>query len=83
FGLFCNGTEIFDKAYANGVITRIFTTNLNYRTDEIKNKPWYAEVSMCKYVSLLIDTINKEESISDLLDPVKRIHGLVDGIRSK
>ena len=81
FGLFCNGSAKFDEAYEKGDITKIFMTNLNYRTDDIKNKPWYAEVNMCKYVSYLIDTINKEQSISDLLDPVKRIHTLADKVR--
>ena len=83
FGLFCNGCDKFDEAYEKGIITRIFTTNLNYRTDEIKNKPWYAEVNMCKYVAYLIDAINKEQSISDLLDPVKRIHALMDRVKGK
>lgn len=32
FGLFCNGLESFDKAYENGTIDRVFTTNLVYRT---------------------------------------------------
>lgn len=81
FGLFCNGCESLDRAYNDGVITRIFTTNLNYRTEEIRNKPWYAEVNMCKYVAYLMDTINKEQSISELLDPVKRIHTLADKVR--
>ena len=83
FGLFCNGCDKFDEAYEKGIITRIFTTNLNYRTDEIKNKPWYAEVNMCKYVAYLIDAINKEQSISDLLDPVKRIRALMDRVKGK
>ena len=33
---------------------------------------------MCKYVSYIIDTINKDASISDLLNPVQKIHTLVD-----
>ncbi len=78
FGLFCNGFENFDKAYANGDIERIFTSNLIYRPDELKAKPWYREVNMCKYVSLLIDTLNHDESISAILNPVNKIHAYVD-----
>ena len=78
FGLFCNGYENFDKAFANGDICRIFTTNLIYRPDSLKNKPWYREVNMCKYVSLLIDTLNHDESISSILNPVNKIHAYVD-----
>ncbi len=78
FGLFCNGYENLDKAFANGDIARIFTTNLIYRSDELKAKPWYREVNMCKYVSLLIDTLNHDESISSILNPVNKIHAYVD-----
>lgn len=80
FGLFCNGTSFFDKAYENGIIDQIFTTNLNYRTDEVINKDWYTEVSLCKYVSYLVDTINRNNTISELLNPVQRIHNLVERV---
>jgi ribose-phosphate pyrophosphokinase len=33
---------------------------------------------MCKYVSYIIDTLNHDDSLSDLLNPVKKIHALVD-----
>lgn len=80
FGLFCNGTEKFDRAYEDGVFTQIFTTNLNYRDISVIEKPWYTEVSLCKYVSYLVDTINRNHTISDLLDPVTRIHTLVEHV---
>ena len=33
---------------------------------------------MCKYITYIIDTLNKDMSISDLLNPVTRIHNFVD-----
>ena len=78
FGLFTDGFEKFDKAYADGIFDRIFTTNLVYRRPELHTKEWYVEVNMCKYVSYIIDTLNHDETISDLLNPVKRIHTLVE-----
>ena len=78
FGLFTDGFDKFDKAYADGVIDKIFTTNLVYRRPELADKPWYCEVNMCKYVAYLIDTLNHDRTISGLLDPVKRIHTLLD-----
>ena len=51
---------------------------LIYGPAELKAKPWYAEVNMCKYVAYIIDTLNHDETISNLLDPVKRIHNLLD-----
>ena len=78
FGLFTDGFEKFDKAYEDGLIDRIFTTNLIYRSPELLTKEWYVEVNMCKYVSYIIDTLNHDETISTLLNPVKRINALVE-----
>ncbi len=78
FGLFCNGLENMDKAYADGVITKIFTTNLVYRTPELLTREWYREVNMCKYVAYIIDTLNHDQTISHLLDQSKKIHTILD-----
>ena len=67
FGLFTNGLEEFDKAYDAGLITKIFTTNLVYRTDELKKRAWYREVEMSKYIAYIIDTINYDKSLSEAL----------------
>lgn len=78
FGLFCNGLDAFDEAYKKGHINKVFTTNLVYRIPELKDKEWYCEVDMSKYISLLIDTINHDETISQLLVPVNRIKALME-----
>ncbi len=78
FGLFCNGLENFDKAYEDGIITGVFTTNLVYRTPELLNRDWYFEVDMSKYCSLIIDTLNHDCSISKLLSPAERIHNRLE-----
>ncbi len=78
FGLFCEGFERFDAAYAAGQIDRVYTTNLNYRKPELKTREWYHEVDMSKYIALLIDTLNYDRSISDLIDPATRIRKLFE-----
>ena len=78
FGLFCNGLSCFDQAYLNGVLNKVFTTNLIYRPAELLARPWYCEVSMCKYVAMLIDCLHKDQTISALLDPVQKIHSFVE-----
>ena len=83
FGLFVNGLDVVDKAYADGVIDRIFTSNLIYRNPALKSREWYCEVDMSKYVSLLIDTLNHDETISKLLDPVNKIEKLVAKLEKK
>lgn len=78
FGLFCEGLSHFDKAYADGVINKVFTTNLVYRSPELKAREWYCEVDMSKYIALIIDTLNHDMSISELLNPVHRINNLLE-----
>ncbi len=78
FGLFTDGPEMFDKAYEDGIIDKIFTTNLVYCDPTIKQKPWYVEVNMCKYAAYIIDTLNHDNTISELLNPEKRIATLLE-----
>ena len=73
FGLFTNGLEKFDKAYEEGYIPRVLTTNLVYQTPELLEKPYYISCDMSKYIAYIIDTLNHDASISNLLDPSDRI----------
>lgn len=80
FGLFTNGLEVFDRAYEDGIINKVFTTNLVYRNPGLKDRKWYCEVELAKYISLLINTINHDNTISDLLNPVQKIQNLIDKV---
>lgn len=77
FGLFSNGLERFDKAYEDGIIDRVLTTNLIYQTPDLLSREWYINCDMSKYIAYLIDTLNHDASISDLLDPSERIQNIV------
>lgn len=77
FGLFTEGFEKFDEAYENGIIKKIFTTNLVYRKSELSTKEWYMEVDMSKYIANIIDTLNYDGSLSELLDPVQKIKAIL------
>lgn len=77
FGLFTNGFKKIDEAYENGIIDKILTTNLVYQSPELLSKPYYINVDMSKYIALLIDTLNHDCSISEILNPVDRIHNKV------
>ncbi len=77
FGLFTSGLERFDKAYEEGIIDKVMTTNLIYQPEELFTRPWYASVDMSKYMALLIDTLNHDQSISRLLSPAERIRKYV------
>lgn len=73
FGLFTNGMKKFDKAYEDGIIAGILTTNLIYQSPELLSRPYYINCDMSKYIALLIDTLNHDGSISTLLNPNERI----------
>ena len=78
FGLFTNGLDKFDKAYEEGTIDAILTTNLIYQTPELLERPYYINCDMSKYIALMIDTLNHDGSISSILNPIDRIHNVVD-----
>lgn len=77
FGLFTNGFAKFDEAYEKGLIYRLLTTNLTYQIPELFTKPYYINVDMSKYIALIIDTMNHDQSISGLLNPVERIQNVL------
>ena len=77
FGLFTNGFASFDKAYEEGLIYRVVTTNLIYQSPELLSKEYYISCDMSKYIAYIIDTLNHDSSISDLLNPYDRIKNYV------
>ncbi len=83
FGLFTEGIEKFNKAHEEGLIDAVFTTNLVYRSPELKAAPWYHEVDMSKFIALIIKTLNEEKSISDLLTPINKIEKILEKYRNK
>lgn len=77
FGLFTEGLEKFDKAVEEGIITRVFTTNLIYTKPEVFERSYYTNVDLSKYIALIIDTLNHDLSVNDILNPSKRIQELL------
>ncbi|MCR5684702.1 MAG: ribose-phosphate pyrophosphokinase [Lachnospiraceae bacterium] len=77
FGLFTDGLARFDEAYESGLIYRVVTTNSIYQTPELLSREYYLSADMSKYIALLIDTLNHDQSISELLDPTERIHNIL------
>jgi ribose-phosphate pyrophosphokinase len=73
FALFTNGLDAFHRAYEEGLISRIISTNLTYRTPELKAAPWFIEADMSKYISYIVASLNHDRSLSGLLNPYDRI----------
>ena len=77
FGLFSSGLERMDAAYKAGLFDMIFTGDMIYTPQELRERPWHVSVRMSKYISYLIDTLNHDMSLSKLLTPADRIERLL------
>ena len=78
FALFTNGLDTYNKAYEEGLIDRVISTNLTYRTPELQAAPWFIEADMSKYIAYIIATLNHDRSLSKLLSPQEKIHALTE-----
>lgn len=77
FGLFTNGMDAFDKAYAEGIFDRVITTNLCYRPPELLTKPYYLEADMSKFLASIIDFMNHDLSMENVLTPTEKIQKIL------
>ena len=77
FPLFTSGLDAFNKAYEEGLIDKVISTNLTYRSPELKAAPWFVEADMSKYIANIIAALNHDRSISGLLNPYNRLKSLL------
>ncbi len=68
---------MFDEAYKDGTIAKVFTTNGVYQTPELLSREWYESVELSKYIAYFLDTLNHDMSVSTLLDSSARIDKLL------
>lgn len=83
YAIFTNGLSAFDKAYREGYIDGVFGSNLTYRTEELKNRPWFYEVDVSKYIAYFISALNHDISVSSLIDPHEKIKLLLEKRRQE
>ena len=77
FAMFTEGTERFDKAYAEGVFDGVISTNLSYTLPELSEREWFSKAELSKYMAYIISACNHNASVSGLLDPHEKIHDLL------
>lgn len=77
FGLFTNGFDAFDKAFADEVFDKVITTNLCYRPPELLTKPYYLEADMSKFLASIIDFLNHDLSIEPVTTPTEKIRHII------
>lgn len=76
FALFTEGVDVIKEAHKAGLFDKLYSTNLSYIPDEVKNEPWYTDVDCSLKIARIIDTLNKGESIEPLHNEGKslRLH---------
>ncbi len=82
FALFTSGPEKFDKYFEEGLLDRVYATNLSYVPEEIKARDWYSEVDMSGFYANVIETLTSDSSVAPLLDSTQLIRKLVDKINN-
>lgn len=77
FGLFTEGLQAFDEAYENCYFDRVVTTNLCYQPPELREKPYYEEADMSKFIASIIDFMNHDASMANIYTPTEKIHSIL------
>lgn len=77
FALFTEGIEKFNKFYEEGLIEKIYSTNLTYIPEEVKESKWFSEVDMSQFIANIINNLNYDKSIAPLLDATNGIKDLL------
>lgn len=67
FALFTSGTKKFDEAYEKGLFNAFYSTNLTYIPKETLNKKWFYAADSSEYLAKIINSLNKNESLSNLI----------------
>ena len=67
YSLFTKGIDVFEKAYADKLFTRLYTTNLSYVPNEALKKKWVKQVDCSDYVAKIIYTFYLGKSVAPIL----------------
>lgn len=77
FGLFTDGLDAFDEAYARGDFDKVVTTDLTYLLPELHEKPYFVKAEMSKFMASLIDFMNHDLSLANAMATTEKIHEIV------
>ena len=59
-------------------ISRVYSTNLTYISDELKSAKWYKPVDMSELVAKIINKLNYDKSIASYMDATRVIRDLLE-----
>lgn len=77
FGLFTEGLSKFDEAYEKCYFDKVISTNLTYQIPELKERPYYVEADMSKFLASIIDFMNHDSSMANVYTPTEKIHEIL------
>ena len=77
FALFTEGNKKFNELYENQLIDKVYSTNLTYKPQEVREAKWFKEVDMSEFIANVIDFINCDKSIKPLVDATENIKQLM------
>ena len=66
FALFTEGIKMFENAYNQGLFDTIYSTNVSYVPQSIKDQQWFYSVDCSEMIADIINRLNKGESIEPL-----------------
>ena len=78
FGFFTEGLEKFNRAYEEGLIARIYSTNLTYIPENLMNAQWFESVDISELSARIINRLNHGRSIAKYMDATRIIHSLLN-----
>ena len=68
FALFTEGVDKFIELHEQGILDRVYASNVNYVPEEVKNMEWFKSVDCSNKIANIINRLNYGNSIGDLLD---------------
>lgn len=83
FAMFTEGSAKFQKAYEEGIIDGVVSTNLTYTLPQLEETEWFIKADMSKFIAYIISACNQLTSVSKLLDPHDKIHELIEKYSAK
>ena len=68
YSLFTKGVDVFEKAYEEGLFTRLYTTNLSYVPEEALTRDWIYQADCSSFVAKIIYTFYQGKSVAPILE---------------
>jgi ribose-phosphate pyrophosphokinase len=82
FALFTEGIKKFKELYKKGIFNKIYSTNLSYVPESIKEQLWFEEVDCSHQIAEIIDSLNSKRSITPLMNGKHEVMTQIDQKKS-